>query len=101
MYNPQLEYESLNRAGLSSRQILASLTTSPARRFKEDHRRGRLAPGMDADIVVLGTDPQSGWQAFTDVRYTIRGGNVIYQREKRWSVSLASSVPQRLSVSWT
>ena len=36
--------------------------------------------GMEGDIVVLGTDPRSGWQSFTDVRCTIRGGNVIYQR---------------------
>jgi imidazolonepropionase-like amidohydrolase len=80
MYNPRLEYESLNKAGLSWTQILASLTTSPARRFNEGNRRGQIAPGMDADIVVLGTDPRDGWQAFADVRYTIRGGKVIYQR---------------------
>ena len=79
-YNPQLEYESLTKAGLSWRQVLASLTTNPARRFNESNRRGRLAVGMDGDIVVLGADPRSGWQAFADVRYTIRAGNVIYQR---------------------
>jgi imidazolonepropionase-like amidohydrolase len=80
MYNPQREYESLNKAGLSWNQILASLTTSPSRRFNEGNRRGQLAAGMDADIVVLGSDPRGGWQAFTDVRYTIRAGEVVYQR---------------------
>jgi imidazolonepropionase-like amidohydrolase len=35
---------------------------------------------MEADIVVLGSDPRRGWQAFTDVRYTIRAGEVVYQR---------------------
>ncbi len=79
-YNPQLEYESLSKAGLSWEQILASLTTNPARRFNEGHRRGQVAAGLDADLVVLGTDPRRGWQSFTDVRYTIRGGQVIYQR---------------------
>jgi cytosine/adenosine deaminase-related metal-dependent hydrolase len=44
-------------AGLTWRQILASLTTSPADRFHEGGRRGRLAPGMLADVVVLGADP--------------------------------------------
>ena len=80
MYNPQLEYESLSKAGLSWEQILASLTTSPSRRFNEAHRRGQVMPGMDGDIVILGTDPRGGWQSFTDVRYTIRGGKVIYER---------------------
>ena len=82
MYNPQLEYESLDKAGLSWKQILASLTTNPARRFNESNRRGQIAPGMDADIVVLGTDPRGGWQSFTAVRYTIRGGKVIYQKSE-------------------
>jgi imidazolonepropionase-like amidohydrolase len=79
MYDPHLEYESLNRAGLSWQQVLASLTTSPARRFNESDRRGQVAPGMEADIVVLGADPRDGWKSFTTVRYTIRGGQVVYQ----------------------
>ena len=80
MYNPRLEYESLSKAGLSWKQILASLTTGPSHRFNEGNRRGQLQPGMDGDVVVLGTDPGAGWQAFTDVRYTIRAGKVLYQR---------------------
>jgi imidazolonepropionase-like amidohydrolase len=42
MYNPELEYQSPAKAGLSWRQVLASLTTNPARRFNEGHRRGQL-----------------------------------------------------------
>jgi predicted amidohydrolase YtcJ len=70
----------MEAAGLSWRQILASLMTEPARRFKEDSRRGRLAPGMEADMVVLGTDPAGGAKAFADVRYTIGAGRVLYRR---------------------
>jgi len=70
----------MEAAGLTWRLILASLTTDPANRFKEDARRGRLAHDMDADIVVLGADPLHGSRAFADVRYTIRTGRVIYQR---------------------
>jgi imidazolonepropionase-like amidohydrolase len=33
---------------------------------------------MDADLVVLGSDPAVDITSFTDVRYTIRGGRVIY-----------------------
>ena len=80
MYDTRLEYESLSKAGLAWQEILASLTTTPARRFNEGQRRGRLAPGMDADVVVLGTDPRSDATAFADVRYTIRGGAVIYSK---------------------
>jgi imidazolonepropionase-like amidohydrolase len=79
-YDPVREYELMEAAGLTWRQILASLTTDPASRFKEDARRGRLAQDMDADIVVLGADPLHGSRAFADVRYTIRAGRVLYQR---------------------
>jgi imidazolonepropionase-like amidohydrolase len=78
--DPTREYELMEAAGLSWRQILASLTTEPARRFTEGDRRGRIAPGMDADIVILGTDPARGAKAFADVRYTIRAGRVLYRR---------------------
>lgn len=80
MYSARREYEALQKAGLTWQQILASLTTTPARRFDEHSRRGQLAPGMDGDVVVLGTDPRADPQAFMDVRYTIRGGKVIYAR---------------------
>lgn len=79
-YDPVREYELMEAAGLTWRQILASLTTDPAIRFKESSQRGRLAPGMDGDIVVLGADPMRGSRAFADVRYTIRAGRVIFER---------------------
>ena len=77
-YDPTDEYVFMARAGLTSSQILTSLTTAPAAKFKEDDRRGRVAMGMDADLVVLGSDPAQNVRNFTDVRYTIRQGKVIY-----------------------
>jgi imidazolonepropionase-like amidohydrolase len=59
-------------------QILASLTTTPAARWNEQHRRGRIAAGMDADIVVLDADPADSPRNFAPVRCAIRGGEVIY-----------------------
>jgi imidazolonepropionase-like amidohydrolase len=77
-FDPTTEYVLMGTAGLSWREILASLTTSPAERFGEAARRGRIAPGMDADLVVLGTDPVTDVRGFADVRYAIRAGAVIY-----------------------
>jgi imidazolonepropionase-like amidohydrolase len=45
-YDPTLEYELMATAGMTPTQILASLTTTPARRWQEQARRGRLAAGM-------------------------------------------------------
>ncbi len=71
--------EFMGAAGLSWREILASLTTNPAQRFGETASRGHVAEGQVADLVVLGSDPVRGSRAFADVRWTIRGGQVIYE----------------------
>lgn len=80
IYDPTREYESLAKAGLTWRQVLASLTINPAARFGESARRGRIVSGMNADIIVLEADPASDIRAFAQVRHTIRGGRLIYSR---------------------
>jgi imidazolonepropionase-like amidohydrolase len=72
------EFAWMSRAGMSFQQILAALTTNPAQRFGYASRRGRIAPGMDGDLVVLGADPAQDATAFSKVRYTMVGGKVIY-----------------------
>jgi imidazolonepropionase-like amidohydrolase len=75
------EYAWMSRAGMSFQQILASLTTNPAQRFGYSTRRGRIAEGMEADLTVLRDDPADNSIAFSKVRYTIVGGNVIYSQK--------------------
>jgi imidazolonepropionase-like amidohydrolase len=72
------EFLWMSRAGLSFQHILASLTSNPAERFGYTTHSGRIANGMDADLVVLQGDPPRDATAFSRVRYTIRAGNVIY-----------------------
>ena len=72
------EFSWMHRAAMSFPQILASLTTSPATRFGFAPQSGRIAKGMDADLVVLNADPSLDVTAFSKVRYTIRAGNIIY-----------------------
>jgi imidazolonepropionase-like amidohydrolase len=64
---------------MNFRQILDSLTTAPAERFGESKQQGRIAAGLAADLVVLGGDPAQDVRALAAVRYTIRGGRVIYR----------------------
>jgi len=72
------EFAWMSRAGLTFQQILASLTTNPAQRFGTAARRGRIAAGMDADLVVLSADPAQDAAAFSKVRYTIVSGKLVY-----------------------
>lgn len=78
LYDTALEYELMHRA-LSERQILAALTTNPATYFKAA-KKGRVEPGFDADLVVLDGDPVADFRNLAKVAYTIRAGQIIYQR---------------------
>ncbi len=75
------EFAWMSRAGMTFQQILASLTTSPAQRFGFASHSGRIAKGMDADLVVLTADPALDANAFSKVRYTIRAGKLIYSQK--------------------
>lgn len=72
------EYVLLAGAGLNFPQILAMLTTTPAKRFGLSRRTGRIAVGMDADIVLLAGDPAKDIQALDKVAYTFLRGRIIY-----------------------
>lgn len=78
-YDTALEFTLMSRAGMNYQQILASLTTNPARKFRYSNRVGVIAKGMEADLVVLTVDPAQDTTAFSKVRYTIRKGNLTYQ----------------------
>ena len=78
-YDVSEEFRQLSLAGLAVDDILAMLTTAPAALFSVAAHQGRVAPGMDGDLTILGSDPRSaGVRAFSDVRYTIRGGQVLF-----------------------
>jgi imidazolonepropionase-like amidohydrolase len=77
-YDPSEEYRLMSRAGLSFRQILASLTTAPAAQFGDSERLGRIAVGLEADLAVLAGDPSRDVKEFAAVAYTVQGGKVIY-----------------------
>lgn len=72
------EFTWMSRAGMTYQAILASLTTTPAARFGRSTHSGRIAKGMDADLVVLSGDPAQDPVAFSRVAFTIRAGKIIF-----------------------
>jgi imidazolonepropionase-like amidohydrolase len=80
--DPTDEYRLMAAAGMDFRQILASLTTAPAERFGQSIGVGRVAAGLEADLVVLRNDPSKDIAALTDLQYAVRGGRAIYQRQR-------------------
>ena len=78
-YDPGEEYEMMAAAGMNFRQILASLTCAPAERFGESGYAGRIAAGLQADLVVLKSNPSRNIRALADVELTLRAGKIVYQ----------------------
>jgi imidazolonepropionase-like amidohydrolase len=68
----------MSQAGMNFQQTLASLTTNPARRFGYSDRTGRIAVGMEADLVVLQADPAKDVTALSKVQLTMRHGKISY-----------------------
>jgi imidazolonepropionase-like amidohydrolase len=87
--DPTEEYALMAHAGLTPMQILASLTTAPAARWRAAERRGQVKPGFDADLVVLDADPADDVRRFSRVKCTIRAGKEVFVR------TTASSDPAR------
>jgi imidazolonepropionase-like amidohydrolase len=81
-YDPSEEYALMGEAGMSFRQILASLTTAPAERFGTSAQLGRIARGLTADLTVLRGDPSKDVRALAAVQYTLRDGKIIYSRSR-------------------
>jgi imidazolonepropionase-like amidohydrolase len=77
-YDPTREYELMAHAGLDFSAILSSLTTAPAEEFGFGARRGQLAAGFDADIVVIDGDPVRDIRSLARVRLTFKRGQVLY-----------------------
>ena len=79
-YDVGAEFEQLGKTGLDAMEILRMLTENLAHRFGVQNERGRIAPGMLADLTVLDSDPAASLASFSRVRYTIRGGRIIYRK---------------------
>lgn len=78
--DPSDEYALLAASGMSTRDILAALTTNPAEQFGESHVRGCIAAGMSADITILDGEPFQDVRAFALVEATVCRGRLTYAR---------------------
>lgn len=70
------EFDLLAAAGLSPLQILRAATSAPAEFFGRADIAGRIAPGYDADLVLLHADPLEDHRALAAIRAVMRGGDL-------------------------
>jgi imidazolonepropionase-like amidohydrolase len=62
--------------GVSEAGVLRAITETPARIFGLDDRVGKIAPGLDADLVVFEGDP---FRSMSRVVSTMIDGETVYE----------------------
>ena len=77
-YDPSDEYALMTEAGMTFREPLAALTTTPAAILGGGGDRRAHRSGPPADLVVLDGDPSQNVRALADVGYTLRGRAAVY-----------------------
>jgi len=68
------EFDELEKAGLSPLTVLQMATFNPARYLGRESTMGQIAPGQNADIVVLDANPIESVQNLHSISAVIRGG---------------------------
>lgn len=71
-----LEMDAMLRAGMPAPQVLAAATSGNARIFRLDDR-GRIQPGLLADLVAVSGDPTKDLSAIRKVLLVMKGGQVV------------------------
>ena len=84
------ELELLVQAGLSPTEALTAATSRTAGAFKLDDR-GRIAPGMRADLVLVNGDPTSDIKATRAIVDVWKGGERLDRQPPRVETSAAIS----------
>ncbi len=90
------ELELLVRAGLTPAQALAAATSLPAARFAIPER-GRIAPGMRADLVLVDGDPLSDITATRAIDRVWKNGRPVARQADRGPA--AAAIPDGALVS--
>jgi imidazolonepropionase-like amidohydrolase len=80
------ELDLLVRAGLTPVQALAAATSVPARRFRLDDR-GRIAPGLRADLVLVDGDPTVDILATRNIATVWKNGYIIARTQPQASAA--------------
>lgn len=70
--------EDLAAVGLSPAEILRTMTSGAAQACGLGHRKGRIAPGYDADILAIDGNPLEDLAAIRRLRAVYLGGRAIH-----------------------
>jgi imidazolonepropionase-like amidohydrolase len=71
------ELENYVEAGIPNAEVLAIATLGAAKVMRVDKTTGSIAPGKDADLVIVDGDPLSNMRDVRNVVTVVKGGTVV------------------------
>jgi imidazolonepropionase-like amidohydrolase len=77
------EFELMEQAGLSAKEILISATANGARLLRMQDRLGSIEKGNLADLVILNADPFSSIENISNIHLVIKGGVPLESNQLR------------------
>jgi len=80
---PELAFDFLavwRSAGIGPADILRAMTSDAAELLRVNHERGRIIPGLVADIAALPTDPLNDIEALRRIDFVMQNGKIIRAR---------------------
>ncbi len=83
------ELELYSEAGIPNADVLAIATLGAARVMKLDKQTGSIAPGKDADLVIVDGDPVKSMSDVRKIVTVVKGGTVIDAVAARRALSIA------------
>jgi peroxiredoxin len=86
------EVEMLVEAGLDEEEALAAATSRPAKAFGLADR-GRIAPGMRADLVLVQGDPTADIAATRAIVRVFKAGRAVDRQAYRAAIETAAATP--------
>jgi imidazolonepropionase-like amidohydrolase len=72
------ELHALHRCGLTTKEVLAAATTTAAELLGRADRVGRIAQGLDADLLVVAADPLEDLGSLERPEFVIVGGELAF-----------------------
>lgn len=96
----QLEFQELANAGIAPLDILRMATTAPAAFLGRSATMGVIAPGADADLLLLGSDPTTNVAHLGSVTAVIRDGHHATIEELKTVIQQLTEQPEAASAAW-
>jgi imidazolonepropionase-like amidohydrolase len=81
-----LGLELQGEAGMSNMDVIKASTSTAAKCLGAENLLGSLQPGLEADLVVLNSDPVNDLRAFRDVAMVMQGGRLILDETMGYSI---------------